>query len=168
MSFIAKVILICGKIASGKSYYAKQLSEKENTVILNTDELTYALFDNEQGKSYAERASRANRYLMKKAAEIAEIGCNVILDWGFWTAKERDKTEKYFRSRNIKTEWHYIDIDDISWDMNIRDRNEKVRKGSGGSDFYVTEALKNKVLSLFEIPSEEIDVWYTLNRQNKN
>ena len=40
-----------------------------------------------------------------------------------------------------------------------------MQEGSGGSDFYVTEELKNKVLSLFEIPSkEEIDIWYKFER----
>lgn len=101
---MAKVILICGKIASGKSFYAKQLKNKENAVILNTDELTYALFDNEQGDKYEDRASRANKYLMKKAVEIVGANCNVILDWGFWTTDIRNNTTRYFKENNIKTE----------------------------------------------------------------
>ena len=35
---MGKVIAICGKIASGKTYYANQIKEKENAIILNTDE----------------------------------------------------------------------------------------------------------------------------------
>lgn len=45
-----KVILICGKIASGKSFYAIKIKNKEKVIILNTDELTFALFDNEKEK----------------------------------------------------------------------------------------------------------------------
>lgn len=158
---MAKVILICGKIASGKSYYANQIKNKEKAVILNTDELTYALFDNEQGDSYEDRANRANKYLMKKAVELVSVGCNVILDWGFWTKEIRNNITKYFKDNNIKMEWHYIDIDDILWNKNIKERNKKVQEGNGGYDFYVTEGLKNKVLTMFEIPSrEEIDIWY--------
>lgn len=37
---MAKIIVICGKICCGKSYYANQIKEKENTVILSCDELT--------------------------------------------------------------------------------------------------------------------------------
>ena len=58
--YMAKVILICGKIASGKSYYAKQLKNKENAIILNTDELTYAMFDNEQGENYMQLSNEKN------------------------------------------------------------------------------------------------------------
>ncbi|MCI8640763.1 MAG: ATP-binding protein [Clostridia bacterium] len=160
-----KVILICGKIASGKSFYANKIKNKEKAVILNTDELTFALFDNEQGEKYEDRANRANNYLMKKAVELIKAECNVILDWGFWTIKSRNEITRYFQDNNIDTEWHYIDIEDAIWIKNIKERNEKVEKGNGGSDFYITEGLKSKVLSMFEIPSkEEIDVWYKLKR----
>ena len=37
---MAKIIVICGKICCGKSYYANQIKEKENAVILSCDELT--------------------------------------------------------------------------------------------------------------------------------
>lgn len=109
---MGKVILICGKICSGKSWYARQLKEKENAVILSTDEVTHDLTDNAQGEGYDEFATRVNAYLMKKAAELAAIGCNVILDWGFWTKRGRQEATDYFRLRNVAVEWHYIDIDD--------------------------------------------------------
>ena len=32
---MARIILICGKICSGKTYYARQLKEKYNAVILS-------------------------------------------------------------------------------------------------------------------------------------
>lgn len=47
---MAKVIAICGKICSGKSYYANKIKDKLNAVILSTDEVTFDLIDNEQGE----------------------------------------------------------------------------------------------------------------------
>ena len=38
---MAKVILICGKICSGKSHYAKQLQQQHNAVILSTDDYRF-------------------------------------------------------------------------------------------------------------------------------
>ena len=56
-------------------------------------------------------------------------------------------------------------VDDDSWEKNIDERNRRIQEGNGGSDFFVDEGLKNKVLTLFEVPSEdEIDVWYKLER----
>ena len=153
--------LICGKICSGKSWYARELAKQENAVILSTDELTWDLTNNEQGPGYDAFARRCNGYLRKKAGQIAAAGCNVVLDWGFWTRADREDITEYFAKQNIPVRWHYIDVPEESWAENIRCRNERVLRGEGGSDFFVDEGLKEKVLSLFEIPKkEEMDVWY--------
>ena len=157
-----KVILICGKICSGKSYYAAQLKDKYNAVILSTDEATFDLINNEQGDFYDAFAAKVNLYLRKKAAEIVKSGANVILDWGFWTRQNRQDISDYFCSLGVDFEWHYIDISDELWHKYIKERNQKITEGNGGSDFYVDEGLFNKVQSLFEVPDKaEIDVWYT-------
>ena len=117
---MGKVILICGKICSGKTYYANILKEKENAVILSTDEVTYDLIDNMQGEAYEDFAYRVNKYLMKKSIELAKIGCNVILDWGFWSKKERKEITELYKQNKIDIQWHYIDIDDEMWYDNIK------------------------------------------------
>ena len=162
---MGKVYLICGKICSGKTYYAKALKEKYNAVILSTDEVTYDLINNEQGEFYNVFAQRVNNYLKKKAAEICKAGANVILDWGFWTKENRTDISTYLKSCDVSYEWHYIDIDDDTWNRNIEERNKRIEEGNGGSDFYMDEGLLNKLLSMFETPDKaEIDVWYELNR----
>lgn len=163
---MGKIIAICGKICSGKTYYANQIKEKENAIILSTDEVTYDLTNNKQGENYEEFANRVNNFLKKKSVELVNIGCNVILDWGFWTSINRKETTDYYKSRDVNIEWHYIDIDEESWYKNIEKRNKKVLAGKGGFDFYVDEGLINKILSKFEIPDRnEIDFWYTFKRE---
>ena len=162
---MAKIIAICGKICSGKSYYANKIKDRENAVILSTDEVTFDLFDNQQGENYDQLASRVNSYLMKKSVELVKVGCNIILDWGFWTSKIREEVSNYYKSHDIQYEWHYIDIDDTTWYKNIDERNKKVLLGDGGSNFYVDDGLLKKVLSQFEVPSKnQIDVWYKNDR----
>ncbi len=157
---MSKVMAICGKICSGKSYYAKQIKEKENAVILSKDEATYELIDNKQGEFYNVFAERVNKYLMKKAVEIVKAGCNIILDWGFWTKAERQETTKYFNQFGIDVEWHYIDIEQTRWEQLIEERNIKIQSGNGGSDIYVDEGLLNKLLSKIEEPTrDEMDIW---------
>lgn len=162
---MGKVYLICGKICSGKSYYAKSLKEKHTAVILSTDEATYDLIANEQGEFYNIFAQRVNDYLKKKAVEICKAGANVILDWGFWTKDNRIDISSYLQSCDISYEWHYIDVDDDTWNRNIEERNKRIEEGNGGSDFYVDEGLLNKLLSMFEVPDKaEMDVWHELRR----
>ena len=106
-----------------------------------------------------------SNYLKKKAVEICKAGANVILDWGFWTKENRADISAYLKSYDISFEWHYIDIDDDTWNRNIEERNKRIEEGNGGSDFYMDEGLLNKLLSMFETPDKaEIDVWYELNR----
>lgn len=162
---MGKVILICGKIASGKTYYANQIKEQKNAVILNTDELTYAMFDNEQGEKYMELAERANQYLMKKAIDIVRVGCNVILDWGFWRSYNRRYMNEYFKNENIDVEWHYMDVDDYTWEENIKERNKKINDGLNKYDFYIDEGLRQKLIENWKTPTkEEIDVWHVVRR----
>lgn len=162
---MAKVILICGKICSGKTCYAKKLQKYLNAVILSTDEVTYDLTRNEQGEFYPIFAERVNSYLRKKAVEICRAGANVILDWGFWTQENRIDISAYLALKNIPYEWHYIDVDNNTWQKNIQERNERVLAGNGGSDFLVDDGLMKKLLSLFEVPQKnEIDVWISLKR----
>lgn len=162
---MSKIIAICGKICCGKSYYAKQIKEKENAVILSIDEATYELIDNKQGEFYNVFAERVNKYLMKKAVEIVKVGCNVILDWGFWTKAERQETTKYFNQFCIDVEWHYVNVEQLRWKRLIEERNAKIQNGNGGYEFYVDEGLLNKMLSKFEEPKrEEMDIWYRLER----
>ncbi len=161
---MSKVMLICGKICSGKSYYAKQLKKQENAVILSTDEATYDLINNEQGEFYNVFAERLNCYLRKKAVEIVNAGADVILDWGFWTTQNRIEISDFFKSNNVEYKWHYIDVNEDKWKKQVEERNLRIKEGNGGSDFYLDEGLKSKLLSLFEEPSkEEIDVWYVNN-----
>lgn len=163
---MAKVIAICGKICSGKSYYAAGLKEKENAVILSCDELTKDLFDNDLGEKHDEMALRIWAYFKKKSVELVKAGCTVILDWGFWSWENRRSLSEFYREQNIPCEWHYIDVADETWKRNIEERNRRVLNGEGGSDYYLDEGLMGKLNSLWEEPtSEEVDVWYRLVRE---
>ena len=62
---MGKVILVCGKICSGKSYYSKQLKDSLNAVIISPDEATYELIYNEQGEFYNVFSERLNKYLTR-------------------------------------------------------------------------------------------------------
>ena len=159
---MAKVYLICGKICSGKTWYARKIRDDIGAVILSTDEVTWDLTDNEQGEFYDSFADRVNRYLRKKAVEIVKAGVNVILDWGFWTCENRRDISAYLTEHGADYEWHYISISDERWKRNIAERNARIEQGIPGPDFYVDEGLLKKLESLFAAPeAKEMDVIYT-------
>lgn len=156
-----KVIALCGKICSGKTFYANKIKEGQNAVILSTDEVTFYLMDNEQGERYDDFAKRVNEYLMKKAIDIVKAGANVILDWGFWSKKERINLTNYCKKYNIPVEWHYVDVTQEKWQDLIKKRNELIVSGQEEYSFYFDDGLKKKLLDSFNEPSkEEMDIWY--------
>ena len=158
-----KIFLICGKICSGKTYYSKRLSKRENAVILSCDEIAFDLSLNtiEDSGKHDKMMERIKKYFYKKAVEIAIHGANVILEFGFWEKKERENVSEYFKERNISCQWHFIDISDEDWKKNIEKRNQLIRENKINA-YFLDEGLLRKLLSRFEKPTkDEIDVWFT-------
>lgn len=155
---MAKVILICGKIASGKSWYCRELLRKSPALLLSVDEVTDRIFDKQLGERHDQISARIRAYLFDKAAEAIAAGADVILDWGFWTRDWRQEASDFFRQRDIPMEWHYMDISDEVWQENIARRNADVLAGRDNS-YYVDEGLLDKLVRLFEPPEPgEMDV----------
>lgn len=153
-----KVILICGKICCGKSFYAEKIRQKNNAVLLSVDEIMLAVFGQHAGEKHDEYCENLQKYLFEKSQEIIGIGRDVILDWGFWQKDKRDYAKEFFRSRNIPCELHYIDISGEVWRQRLEKRNSAISAGEANA-YYVDEKLAEKFSSLFEPPSdEEIDV----------
>ena len=160
-----KVIAICGKICCGKTYYSNALKTKENAVVLSCDEVTSFLFDNNLGDKHDEMTKKIKKYLLKKSLDIIKTKTSVVLDWGFWSKKDRAEIKEYFKKNNVICELHYIDIDNSSWKQNIEERNIRVLSGMGNGDYYLDKGLMEKLMCFWEEPSkEEIDVWHKLKR----
>lgn len=162
---MAKVIVVCGKICSGKTYYSKKIKDELNAVIISPDEATYDLINNEQGDFYNIFSERLKKYLLKKVVEIVKAGANVVYERGLWGKKDRKELREYLDKEKIDYEIHYVCVDDATWEKNIEERNKRVEEGKGGSDFYLNEGLKKKLESYWEEPTEdEYDVIYKVER----
>lgn len=156
---MAKVMLICGKIASGKSWYCRSLMKKSHALLLSVDELTARL--GSLGDRHDAYSHAIQEYMLEKSVEAVRAGIDVILDWGFWTRVDRRSCTAFFQEQGIPVEWHYIHVPEQVWRENIARRNAAVLSGEDPS-YYVDEGLLNKLLALFEPPEpEEMDVIYT-------
>lgn len=159
-----KVILLCGKICSGKSTYAKKLIQKEKAVLLSCDELMLALFDPQLGDKHDVISERTQQYLYQKSLDIIAAGANVLLDWGYWQKSRRDAARAFYAEKGIATEFHYIDISNENWQKNVAERNAAVLDGKSDA-YFIDQGLAEKFERLFEAPTrEEMDVWYVNER----
>ncbi len=135
---MAKAILICGKICSGKTCYASTLQEKHPYVLFSSDELISALFHPNENDYHDTIITNVHSYLFNKSLEVLRSGCDVILDWGFWTKADRDKALSFYRSRGFEAELHFLDISRETWQRNIETRNRAVLADET-TDYYVDE-----------------------------
>ena len=162
---MGKVILVCGKICSGKSHYSNAIKDSLNAVIISPDEATYELINNEQGEFYNVLSERLNKYLTRIVGEIASAGANVIFERGLWSHKDRKEIREYYKNNGIECEIHYVCVDDATWKQNITERNKRVLDGNGGENFYLDEGLMKKLESIWEEPTEdEVDVIHKVDR----
>ena len=126
-----KVLIMCGKICSGKSTYAEKLKLENKAVILSVDELTLALFENQAGEKLDFYVEKLKEYFLKKSLDIVEAGADVILDWGFWTKKERDYAREFYDSRNISYQFYYMNVGIDEW-KKLATRNPGNKKRTAG------------------------------------
>ena len=155
---MAKVVMTCGRICSGKSTYAHRIADELSAVILSVDEITLALFPEGAGEMLDTYVERAEEYLYGKSVDIVGAGINVVLDWGFWTKEEREFARKYYGQHGISCELHYLDVPDELWRQRIAERNRLVSEGKV-SAYYVDKGLEEKFAAIFQVPDDnEIDV----------
>ncbi len=157
---MAKVIMTCGRICTGKSTYAAKLRKTLSAAVLSVDEITLALFGHDTGDMHDTYVERTEKYLFEKSVELIETGINVILDWGFWTREERRYARDFYSSHGIECELHYITVSDEEWHRRLEKRNAAVAAGDR-SAYYIDEGLAAKFAAIFEPPTDdEIDIIY--------
>ena len=154
---MAKVIMTCGKLCSGKSTYARKLKDELGAVILSIDDLMLALFPEGTGEMHDTYVRRTENYLLEQSLQILATGTDVILDWGLWTREQRDRLRAFYAEHRAACEVHYLRISEEEWNRRIRKRN-----GAQAGDpaaYFVDEGLLKKFESIFEEPvAEEADV----------
>lgn len=149
-----KVLIMCGKICSGKSTYAEKLKLENKAVILSVDELTLALFENQAGEKLDFYVEKLKEYFLKKSLDMVEAGADVILDWGFWTKKERDYAREFYDSRNISYQFYYMNVGIDEWKKRISKRNQEIKREQLEA-YPIDKGLLSKVEKMFEEPDRK-------------
>ena len=145
-----KVILLIGKIASGKTTYARKLGG----MLISCDQLMQSMFPGGCSEHHDTLAERARKYLLGLARQCAEAGVTPVVDFGFWTPALRQ--EAIDALPGCELEWHYLDIPEDEWRRRIEKRNAAILAGQGSpSDYFVDEGLLQKVNILFVPPTAE-------------
>lgn len=89
---MATAHLLFGFLGSGKTTFAKRLEVEHGAVRFTPDEWMARLFgDNPPEESFPEKAQAILELLAPLWTRCLSLGLDVVLDYGFWTRKERDE-----------------------------------------------------------------------------
>lgn len=85
--------MTCGLPGSGKTTLARQIERDAPAVRLTGDEWLQEIFP-DMTTAEAETGpfrARIEHLQWQTAIRILELGCDVVLDWGVWSRRERDR-----------------------------------------------------------------------------
>jgi len=156
---MGKVILICGKIGSGKTTYMHKLAIELNAMTLTQDEIMYGLFGKdlyyENREMYYKHATWVEAFVFRKAGEAAKSGATVLVDNGVWSAEERAMLRKFYADMGVICELHYLDTSEMQRRKNIQKRNAAILRGELNESVMEESDIDHD----FDTPhDEEIDV----------
>jgi predicted kinase len=82
--------LMVGLPGSGKTTLAREIEAEGNALRLSPDEWVVALYGRELDREQRDGVRDPVEALQWQVAQRAlALGCNVVLDWGFWSRAER-------------------------------------------------------------------------------
>lgn len=122
----AKLFLVSGKIASGKSTLAQSLANQHNALLIRQDDWLSTLFPEEIRtlEDYVKYFSRLTSIMGKHVADILRMEKSVVLDFPANTLKTRAWMKSIGEAANCKIEMHYLDVSDEICLRRLKLRNE--------------------------------------------
>lgn len=134
---MAKIIALCGKVASGKTTYAQSIP---NAIILSPDALMLGLFDGCLGDKHDETLARISRYFFELSLDIIATGSDAVLDFGFWTEETRRAFYSFCMHHKAPHELLLMKIPDNIRRERLALRNAELAVASG-RQFIIDEDL---------------------------
>lgn len=150
---MAQVYILSGKIASGKTTYAKQLCEQETAIILSVDDVMLKLFDGCLSDRHNDMAKRILQYFYTLVPYLIANHTSVIFDYGFWSEQERIQIEEHFQTAKIAYQGVYIVCDDKVRKQRLKVRNEAM-KTKANRQYIIGEEMLERFDQWFEEPNE--------------
>lgn len=144
--------LLCGKIASGKSTLAAQLSSREGTISIAEDEWLNALFAEEMSTvaDFVRCSAKLKRIVGPHVVALLNAGVSVVLDFHANTREVRDWMRTIIEQTDAAHELHLLDVPDEVCLTRLQARNAQ-----GDHPFAATEAEFRRVSKYFVAPSAE-------------
>jgi len=151
----AKLIVLCGKMAAGKSTLARDLADRENAVLLVQDEFLDRLFPGEiiDIPGFVTCSSRLKNALGPHVCALLSKGISVVLDFPGNTRAQRAWFRELFERANAEHELHFVDASDALCKSQLKERSRS--KGLPAGTPWTTDAEFEAITGYFQSPAPD-------------
>ena len=121
----AKLYFMCGKMAAGKSTFARKLAKTKNAVLLIQDDLLDTLYPGEirSVQDFAKYSARVREALSLHVQDLLSRGDSVVLDFPGNTRVQRQWFREIIEGANVEHELHFIDAANDLCKLQLRQRS---------------------------------------------
>jgi predicted kinase len=148
VTFVARVIFMCGPAGSGKSTLARQY-ERQGMARLSFDQEAWSRGITAMPLPGDVRAE-IERVLRARLVDLVQAGSDVVLDFSFWSRRMRDDYREFLRPFGVVPETVYLATDRATVLQRI-----SARSAQGGDDFKLTAELAAFYFDHFEVPTAD-------------
>ena len=138
--------LLHGYLGVGKTTLARRLEAEHAAIRFTHDEWMRALYGNDPPDAFfAEYAARVSGLIEVNWTRCLELGLNVVLDSGFWSRSERDRTRALIAKLGGECRLYRLACRDEIARQRIEARNEDL-----GASLFIAPATYDALKARFE------------------
>jgi predicted kinase len=141
----ARLVLLCGLPASGKTTLAREVADAYGAVRLNPDEWELALGVDPFDEGFQTKLEATFWELTQR---LLVLGTSVVLEWGFWARSERDEKREAARTLGVAVELRFVDA---PYEELVR--RVVARHAAGG--LAITESHMERYRGIFQPPTDD-------------
>jgi|AntRauTorcE11898_2_1112593.scaffolds.fasta_scaffold07486_4 predicted kinase len=146
-----KVTILCGLPGSGKTWYTKDLEDREGVVIFNLDRELFKKFGKDfTSEKYQEYEKETKQDLLVQAQGHLKERKSVIFDYGFWKEKEREKYRKFALENDADFELVHFSVPTET----IRERLSKRKINEAENNHMISSGMLDNFIEQFELPKD--------------
>lgn len=156
-SVMPRLILVCGPTGSGKTTYARKISEEIGGIRFSIDPWMKNLFEKDlkslDFEWISERVERCQTQIWEVCQQILRNKGHVVLDLSFSTKRQRSEFFAKAEELGIQPELHVLDVPVDIRKQRVQQRNEE--KDPAVYAFEVTDFMFDFMEPKFEVPGDD-------------